>query len=480
MTVVKKSRIEREYTLKPEQALRNLRTLVDVISDGNVARRKLIFVVDQDNRLNKVLFQIDFELSKKRAAIINEVIATNRAHMTVASASANNEGWVRRGWVNTVVQKAHGLDPADADHMIQAALKPVDRYSEAVSLKIQEVTGRCPLDIKLICDNMVAAGPRASDEAASVVDGAVRNWEGALKAQFDAHWRKVGSDKSLFAEAYHQKQYTALYDFRFMEWSAASLDVVLDWGEVTFRNPTIMMYIVALVFQAPMVVCSDATVYERNVCRVLPVRLNSVQKNVRPMLHLLSGTLPTEEFLKQLPRSGMTYVLTPCERAPFVDAISIQRWGGICFVGLYQITLNRNHNDSYMQVHQKSNNAPLYISNLRKAVESACEVKVDMRFFWITPNEQLESGGFTVKGRQLTGVLHTTEAVKSEPHNAPFTKNQCWNFLFDTSLSVLAVTKQKGSLPKEEDMLLEYVIYYRPDIADVPVLMSTATNTPIV
>jgi hypothetical protein len=220
--------------------------LRDCANIASLVGKKCIFIVDQDNRLNRLFKDMVPNLSHDpKSYNINEVIKTNKAHMTVASASANNEGWDRRDWFNTVVQKAHGLNPADADHMIQAALKPVDRYSEAVSLKIQEVTGRCPLDVKLICDAMVAAGPRARLEAASVVDGAVRNWELALKTQFDAYWGKLEPKQtSLFAEAYHQKKHTALYDFRFMEWSAASPGVVSDWGEVDFRNPTIGKYIV--------------------------------------------------------------------------------------------------------------------------------------------------------------------------------------------------------------------------------------------
>ena len=153
------------YTLNPVVWLDTLRRVVDAANDSGASSRvggetkpRLLFVVDQDNRLHKMWKESDYpSLSNHPEAYhINRVITTNNAHLTVASASANNEGWERRGWADTLVQSAHGLEPQDADSMIKGLLAPLNLYSKAISARIQEETANSPLDIKLLCQRCAA------------------------------------------------------------------------------------------------------------------------------------------------------------------------------------------------------------------------------------------------------------------------------------------------------------------------------------
>ena len=83
------------YTLDPVTCIAALRRVVDAASStfGGETKPRLLFVVDQDNRLQKMWKESDYpNLNHPEAYHINRVITTNNAHLTVASASANNEG----------------------------------------------------------------------------------------------------------------------------------------------------------------------------------------------------------------------------------------------------------------------------------------------------------------------------------------------------------------------------------------------------
>jgi hypothetical protein len=157
----------KKFTSDPEQALANLRVLVDAISRANNAKHKLIFVVDQDNKLNSKFTDGKPSLSHQPNEYhIDSVISANRAHLTVASASANNEGWERRDWPkdNLIVQRAHGLGVAEANHMMMKLLPTVahshdkvpqriteETVQKEVLTRIREETECNPLDMKIIC-----------------------------------------------------------------------------------------------------------------------------------------------------------------------------------------------------------------------------------------------------------------------------------------------------------------------------------------
>lgn len=161
-------------------------------------RRRLLLVVDQDNRLQKMWSGSDRPRhdANPQAFHIDRMIVENWAHLRVASASANNEGWVRRGWGDTLVQLAHGLEPEDADAMIRRLLAPHNLYSKTVSGRIQEGTGNCPLDIQLVCEAASIGATSASLVAVEVgICEAKRMWSelrgrDSLEAEIRMLWNR--------------------------------------------------------------------------------------------------------------------------------------------------------------------------------------------------------------------------------------------------------------------------------------------------
>jgi hypothetical protein len=164
---------------------------------------------------------------------MDNVIRSNKAHMTVASGSANNEGWDRRGWDDTLVQTSHGLDPVDADHMIQSALGPAKLYSAEVSKRIQEETGCCPLDIKLLLDLLVT---HRGDLAV-----ALRVWKERLCRQFnEEYWPTLSYERlKLFIEGVLTDRPTFM-DKRFM--ALPTTGPLVSWV-ILYRNPFIKKHI---------------------------------------------------------------------------------------------------------------------------------------------------------------------------------------------------------------------------------------------
>jgi hypothetical protein len=76
-----------------------LRSLIH--KDDKQKYRRIIFVGDQDNKLHRALKTMK---NSRNVRIVDQMISDLAFDMKVLSASANNEGWTRRGWPNVIEQ----------------------------------------------------------------------------------------------------------------------------------------------------------------------------------------------------------------------------------------------------------------------------------------------------------------------------------------------------------------------------------------
>ena len=387
---------------------------------ASLVGKKCIFVVDQDNRLNRRFKDLVPNLSHDpKTYNINEVIATNNAHMTVASASANNEGWNRRGWADTLVQKSHGLDPDDADHMIEAALGPAKLYSAEVSKRIQEETGCCPLDIRLICEKMRSLPSTMTPEEAAALG--IKDWASDLLLDFKTYVHPLSTDRqksvalSVISDVEEVK---GVGDLRLMEFRKPLAPRV---NAFVYRNPHVNRVIrswAKMKVRPENLGDNEAAKYEHLCICALPFLLKGKNHNAAPVQQLTTA-FPHRRDLANV-KSFAIFECVP--HSMYVDAISVdyifdshkESW--TCFVGLYQATINtHSHGDSYSGL--------LGSAELKAFLEDINilnpQCTIDMRFFWMVRMQQAT----TLQIREST--LYLENAVKD---NDPPTK---WNFMHD-------------------------------------------------
>ena len=424
---------------------------------ASLVGKKCIFVVDQDNRLNRLFKDMVPNLSHDPTTYyINKVIKTSNAHMTVASASANNEGWDRRDWVNTVVQKAHGLDPADADHMIQAALG-VKLYSAEVSKRIQEETGCCPLDIRLICEKMhFLPSTMTPAEAAAL---GIKDWASDLFLDFKTYVHPLSTERqksvalSVISDVEEVK---GVGDLRLMEFRKPLAPRV---NAFVYRNPHVNRVIrswARATLHPENFGDKEAAKYEHLCMCALPFLLKDKNHHAVPVKQL-STAFPQRRDLANV-KSLAIFECAP--RAMYADAISVdyifdsQKKICTCFVGLYQATINtHSHGDSYSGL-LGSAELKAFLKDIN-ILNPQCTI--DMRFFWMVRMQQAT----TLQIREST--LYLENAVKD---NDPPTK---WNFMHDGEFLLNSVASRdppiietSGTPIREYVFLYNAVVYPKP------------------
>ena len=412
------------FTLNPSAWLHALRRVVDAANESGASSRlggetkpRLLFVVDQENRLQNMWSGSDYpNLIHPDAYHINKVITNNSAHLTVASASANNEGWERRGWTDKLVQSAHGLEPQDADSMIKRLLAPLDLYSEAISARIQVETNNSPLDIKLLCKHCIVKAKTAGD----VPNDAVVIWASKLTEAFKKFEMNLSTEaKQASAASLLQNEVNPIIDKRFVEFCDSKQLYV-------YRNPHIESTIRAWMRQwvETRRIMNEAALYEHSCICALPYLL----KGKNCPLEIVTSLGTVVPHLHHLPPPGINglFVYNCVHNAMYMDHISldIQSINGIqyCVVGIYQTTINnRNHADSYLGLASDRSLLPNFIRDLQLRNPG---INIRICFFWIV-KELSSTNELAINGSKLALVRLTKKTHKfADPLNK-------FNFMYD-------------------------------------------------
>ena len=438
------------YTKHPKQVLRDLRALLDALPPVGTFRPKLIFVVDQDNRLNKVLKERATSVGYEIASIVDNVIVTNTAHLTVASASANNEGWDRRDWPkqDSIVQGAHGLREDQADDMMKLLLPASTNLPmEKVLERIRDETECSPIDMRTICRE-ISALTNSAIEIASV-EAAIREWKAELMVSFKKYVLDLPERKAEdFASRVLERKPSPYYDRRYMEWRESHLA-----HPYTYRNPYITGLIItwATVGASKSIVSSSAW-YERCCIYALPSLLKS---NNTPLSDLwtMSTVFPHFNALSKGNLYGLN-VYQCVAMGHHIDAVSVDyklqgndTWK--CHVGIYQITQNTNsHVDSYAKVSTCKELAQF--KDALSKLES--QMELDIRFFWIVEKVQ-----DTRLELQNSVALNLTKTER----NRSDLWGLSWNFLHDAATVYTAERVENTDNTTGESVMKEYVVEYK-------------------
>jgi hypothetical protein len=370
--------------------------LMPVLSAGN---RRLILVADQDNRLQRI------PSINPKAVFINTVIEDFPFDAVVLSASANNEGWTRRSWVNAVVHMAEPVPMVAAETLFPNAFK-----DGSVKEYVVEHLNGYPL-----CWGMAEAVALTPDTLGSL-NGVVEErlysvvipYRRALNASSDCQDEFVGALHSRMPQPLRPD----VYERNLLEIgkvAAGFLLMPIFHEAMTYLRARFPLTVSALCrLRRPEVL-------ELSLLTIMS-RLVPVGRPEMPIIYLRESCFRLDE-LPPPSSEDVTCVMATCRGAQFVDMYVLRVHHRSIELLVVQCTLNNYHSDSFMSFRKEKLNFLKGKTMIQHCIETLTkkyqiDLPISVNFVWVTEDTQrtLDLGN----GRILGGALPSNpkEAIK--------------------------------------------------------------------
>lgn len=386
--------------LAPEQ-------IVDEI--GKTAMRpKLILVADQDNRLQRA---VSVKRPKANAILVEALIEDMGFDVKILSASANNEGWIRRDWATRIEHLAEPV-PADAAKVLFPTAHANDDLRRMLEddgqlggypllwglAEKEAITANIAMQKGLECPKDKGTEPAAVVQFNAAVNSFITMkidsfYQASFRWPIRRGRRRIVMRR--FRNALHSRD-GVQQEFRYYERNMLELHDV--GGQWMLR---------AIFCRALKQLRSDYELKPNDFQLLSPAlryetaALNTLQTLVAVgTKYHLACTITTRSWLEKddLPPLLTAKVLRTCPRAQYVDmyairTVMIQSEVHVELL-VVQCTLNDYHSDSFFGFCKQSMPALNYVTVKDRCVS---EIKakygdsciVDVTFVWLTPAETL-------------------------------------------------------------------------------------------